>query len=136
MTDRHNLAGCSVMVVEDEFYIALDLKKTLEGFGAEVIGPFADVDDAVRGLEEKAPSCAILDVNLSGRSAYELGRLLRARSVPIAFYTGYDQAMMPAEFADDARLEKPVDADLLGTVVRKLCGQSGPIHAVAGHNLG
>ena len=121
MSDRHDLAGCSVMVVEDEFYIALDLKKTLEGFGAEVVGPFADVDDAVAGLEAKPPGCAILDVNLSGRSVYELARLLRARQVPIAFYTGYDQAMMPTEFATEARLEKPVDAELLRIAVEQLC---------------
>lgn len=126
MTDRHDLAGCSVMIVEDEFYVAFDLRKTLEGFGAEVIGPFADVDGAVAALEEKAPGCAILDVNLSGRSVYELARLLRARQVPIAFYTGYDQEMMPNEFDDEVRLEKPLETELLRVAVAQLCRRFDP----------
>ena len=125
MTTQRDLTGCRVMVVEDEFYIALDLKKTLEAFGVEVIGPFADVDDASSNLKTQSPDCAILDVNLSGRSVYELARLLRNRQVPIAFYTGYDQTMLPTEFAGEARLEKPVDVELLRVVVGQLCRQTG-----------
>ena len=125
MTTQCDLTGCRIMVVEDEFYIALDLKKTLEAFGVEVIGPFADVDDAFSDLKRQSPDCAILDVNLSGRSVYDLARLLRERQVPIAFYTGYDQALLPTEFADEARLEKPVDVEVLKAVIAQLCGQTG-----------
>ena len=121
MNIQPKLAGCSIMVVEDEFYVAVDLKKTLEAFGAEVMGPFADVDDALVGLEKQQPACAILDVNLAGRSVYGLARPLRELQVPIAFYTGYDPAMMPNEFVNEARLEKPVDVELLRAVVGRLC---------------
>ena len=51
--------------------------------------------------------------------------------MPLAFYTGYDRAMMPAEFADAARLEKPVETERLRTVVGRLCRQMGD-HQQAG----
>jgi CheY-like chemotaxis protein len=54
----------TVLIVEDEFLIAMDLKLLLEHHGWRVMGPVATVRDALRLLEDELPSVALLDVNL------------------------------------------------------------------------
>ena len=42
------LAGRDIMIVEDAFYLAEDLKLALEAAGARVIGPFTTDVEALR----------------------------------------------------------------------------------------
>jgi len=84
------VAQKSVLVVEDEFLIALDLKMMLESGGWRVIGPAARVRDGMRLLEEEAPSVALLDVNLGREEVITpLAEALKARGVPFALATAY-----------------------------------------------
>ena len=106
MTD---LAGRRVMVVEDLYYLAMDVKAALAEAGAHVVGPFPNGKAASKKLTEGAPDCAILDVNLGEGASYELARTLRSEGVPFLFFTGYDPGAIPVEFADVRRLEKPVE---------------------------
>ena len=55
-----------VLVVEDEFIIALDLSETVQDLGYELEGPFAGNEDAIEAIEEDMPDLAILDVLTSG----------------------------------------------------------------------
>lgn len=103
-----SLAGAKVLVLEDDYYLATDLQEALEGAGATVIGPCADAPGALRLLVEQRPDCALLDVNLGHGPSYELPRELTRSGVPFAFVTGYDREVIPAEFAQAERLEKPV----------------------------
>jgi DNA-binding response OmpR family regulator len=54
----------TVLIVEDEFLIAMDLKLMLEQQGWRVMGPAATVRETLRLLENKSPTVALLDVNL------------------------------------------------------------------------
>ena len=62
-----NLAGRRILVVEDEFLLALDMETHLEAAGAEVVGPVPSLGDAAL-LLAIAPRLdgAVLDVNLGG----------------------------------------------------------------------
>jgi two-component system, response regulator PdtaR len=53
-----------VLVVEDEFFIAMDLEATLTKAGYRVLGPAATVMDALKLLCDHDPDAALLDVNL------------------------------------------------------------------------
>src|SRR3546814_2353211 len=44
MTDTL-LAGCSVLVIEDNFFLAEDARDTLERAGATVLGPVSNAED-------------------------------------------------------------------------------------------
>ena len=55
----------TVLIVEDEFLIALDLTLLLEGRGWSVLGPVASVEAALRLLNKETPAVALLDVNLT-----------------------------------------------------------------------
>lgn len=101
------LRGAKVLVLEDDYYLATDLRDTLEAHGATVIGPFGDTADAEKALAGALPDCAFIDVNLGDGPSFAMPRALAQRNVPFAFVTGYDAATIPDEFAAAPRVEKP-----------------------------
>src|SRR4051794_39150827 len=111
MSQQHrDLKGRHVLVVEDEFYIAIDMADTLKEHGAHVVGPVASVADAVDLIEcTEHLDGAVVDLNLRGELAFPVARELAKRHVPFVFATGYDAEIIPAEFRDVIRCEKPVD---------------------------
>jgi DNA-binding response OmpR family regulator len=103
------LQGLCVLVVEDDYFIAIEMCGALREAGADVIGPARDPETGLAALGGEPIDCAVLDINLRGRMAFQIATELRARDIPVIFATGYDAAMIPAELADVVRLEKPVD---------------------------
>ena len=104
------LRGLHVLVVEDEYMLAEDLRTSLEDAGVEIVGPVGRLQaalDAIRSAPEL--DAAVVDVNLGGEMAYPVADLLRERGVPFVFATGYDDSMIPPRFSGVARCEKPVD---------------------------
>lgn len=89
-----------ILLVEDEFIIALALAEELQAHGFEVAGPYTDAEEAAASLGTDNPDAAFLDVNLGhGRTSYALGLTLLERGTPFVFLTGY------SEFApEDQRL--------------------------------
>ncbi|USI73800.1 response regulator [Sphingomonas morindae] len=112
------LRGCRLLVVEDEYFLAQDLRDHLTAAGATVIGPVGLIDEAVALIvATDAIDGAILDVNLQGEPAFPAADLLTARGVPILFTTGYDGDAMPERYRHMPRCEKPVPA---ATVIRAI----------------
>jgi CheY-like chemotaxis protein len=105
-----SLRGRRVLVVEDEYLIAEDLREQLLSCGAEVLGPLACVADALALLEDGAAPCgAILDIGLvRDERVYPVADALRARGISFVFATGYDASAIPDAYADVPRTEKPV----------------------------
>jgi CheY-like chemotaxis protein len=106
-----SLRGCRLLVVEDDYMIADDLRGELIGAGAEVIGPVPTVAQALRMIESTATlEGAILDVNLGGEKVFPLVDALQQRGIPWVFMTGYDRQGIPAAYADVPLCEKPAGA--------------------------
>ncbi len=105
-----SLRGRSVLIVEDDFAIADDLQRAFERLGARVVGPVPVLDQALDLIQGNRPvDAAVLDINLRGTLVFPLARILRERGIPFVFATGYDQSVVPVEFRDVTRFEKPVD---------------------------
>lgn len=114
------LKGRRILVVEDEYIIAADLTQSLEDFGVSVIGPAGSVRDALALVSgNPAIDAAVLDINLSAEKIYPVAAALRERRVPFVFATGYDRWVIPDEYADIPRLEKPVDIGVLARALAK-----------------
>ena len=106
--------GYRVLVVEDEYFIADDLAKAFARQGVEVLGPVPRLPEALAFLEgPNPPDLAVLDINVNGETSYAIAAALRRRGTPLVFVTGYDCDSLPAEFADVACWEKPVEPDAL-----------------------
>ena len=104
-----SLRGRRVLVVEDEYILAEDLRQELEDQGAEVMGPVPSVAEALDLLQQgPAPDIAVLDVNLQGERVYPVADALRSRAIPFIFATGYDAWSIPPAYADVPRAEKPL----------------------------
>ena len=93
------LRGLRVLVVEDEFLVALELETMLHGLGAEVIGPLGGLDQAVACARQEALDLALLDVNVGGRLVTPVAEALAARAIPFVFCTGYGAASLPGRYA-------------------------------------
>ena len=110
------LTGKRILIVEDEYFIATDLKRALAEAGAIVVGPAGTLASA-QALVEEDIDLALLDVNLDGEHSYPLANRLRERAVPFAFLTGYDRWALPPAYRDVPRLDKPFD---LPQLIRQL----------------
>jgi FixJ family two-component response regulator len=122
------LEGLCVLVVEDEFLLAMELEALLEQRGWRVLGPVATVDRALAMLDQHRPAVAVLDVNLKGRRATPLAAALQDRGVPFVLVTGYsDMQLNEPELKGRPRLEKPLNRQkLLRTLERAVrAGEQG-----------
>lgn len=116
------LAGKSVLVVEDEALVAIDLAQMLGRNGAQVVGPAGTLTDALFALEQRALDAAVLDVNLQGEFVTPVADLLARRNVPFVFATGYERAQaLPARLSGRPLLRKPYsEPELLAAVLALL----------------
>jgi two-component SAPR family response regulator len=112
------LRDVAVLVVEDDYFIATDIERSLEDAGARVIGPFSRTEQAHQALETSKVAMAVLDINIAGAMVFPLAQELRDAGIPFVFVTGYDARAIPADFAAVPRLVKPIEQrellDLLG----------------------
>ena len=64
------LAGKRVLVVEDEYYIADDMRRMLSAAGATVVGPCASLSKAEAAVDEGDFDCAVIDLNLGAKARF------------------------------------------------------------------
>lgn len=120
---ERKLAGCVVLVVEDEYFIASDTADALKEAGAIVLGPCPSAVEALRLIKEFRPTHAVLDLNLDGAGpAFEIARALRDHQVQSIIVTGYDASIVPRDLADTPCLQKPV---LYHEVVEAIAARAG-----------
>lgn len=114
------LAGKAILVVEDEYVIAADLRQGLEAIGATVVGPVANLPAAIELIESGTHiNATILDINLQGKMVFAAADLMCERLVLFLFLTANDQSAIPARFQSIVRCEKPL---LVPRVFRALAG--------------
>ncbi len=114
------LNGQRVLVAEDQYLIAEDMRRAVVALGGEVLGPVGQVAAAAEMLERDRPDLALLDINLHGETIYDVAEQLRAAKVPMIFATGYGAPDIKPGFTDAVRLEKPVTAEALAAAARSL----------------
>jgi len=102
------LIGCRILVVEDDFFIRIDLESILRDAGAEVIGPCRGIADALELLTKSQVTAAILDMQLGHETVVPVARELTKRGTPFIFYSGQhgvDPALV--EWSSHPILDKP-----------------------------
>lgn len=111
-----------VLIVEDEFLIAMDLQTLLERAGWRVLGPAASVKSALRLIEKELPSVAVLDVNLGRELVTPVAEILVEHDVPFAVTSAYEN---PEEFGGDIlagapNIGKPIAEHRLHDILERL----------------
>lgn len=91
MTEDNKLPTATmVLVVEDDFFIALQLESTLLEAGYEVLGPASTVPDALHLLTAHRPAAAVLDVNLGSERVTPVAEVLATRRIPYLIASAYN----------------------------------------------
>lgn len=119
MTMAVNLAGKRILVVEDEYFIASDIKRALVKAEATVVGPVGHLGEGLALLGGEPLDGAILDVNLEGATSYPIADKLAERDVPYLFLTGYDGWSLPERYRAAPRIAKPFQ---IGAVLKTIEG--------------
>jgi DNA-binding response OmpR family regulator len=114
------LTGCRVLVVEDEYFIAIDLAAILTEHGAEVVGPVPTLDEAVEKILAGGFDVAVLDIGLVDGFSFAVSDELGRKGIPFMFVTGYSKAELPAALADVPFLQKPCGASELVSSIETL----------------
>ena len=96
-----------VLVVEDEFILALTLEAMIQELGWDMVGPVPQLAEAIRVARIEQLDGAVLDVNINEEMVFPVADILRARRIPFVFATGYGAAMLPPEYRDAPRVQKP-----------------------------
>jgi CheY-like chemotaxis protein len=113
------MAATRILVVEDEFLIALDIAGVLEQAGLAVIGPAGTVSDALQAIAQEDVHGALLDAHLAGEPVGRVADALIARGIPFAFVSGYGREQLPAAHRAAPLVKKPFTGrDLLAAVAR------------------
>ena len=114
--ELHNLrlSGRRIAVIEDEFLIAKDICDVLATEGAEIVGPFSRIKNALRGLATSKPDVVLLDLNLAGLSSLPIAQYLVERKIPFVILSGYGPSMITEELLRTApMIQKPFDGESL-----------------------
>lgn len=106
-----------VLIVEDQFLIALDLQDTLEDDGHEVVGIAGDAVSAM-ALAERA-EVALVDLNLSdGPTGIDIGRrLAKEFDVTVVYLTGNPEQLGKGVDGTIGVLRKPCSPETVLTVL-------------------
>lgn len=110
-----------ILIVEDEYYIASDLKQALTNAGAQVVGPVSDLATGLALVEAGNLDAAILDMNLDGAMSFPIADQLAQAQVPHLFLTGYDGWSIPKAYRSVPRMAKPYAAERIIDAVAMLC---------------
>jgi len=108
----------SVLIIEDEPIIAMDLRLLVESCGHTVIGVAGTEAQAVRIAAERSPGLILADINLGrgGNGIAAVRRILSQTKVPVIFVTAYPQDLLKAEGIEPAFvMRKPFDHFMLAT---------------------
>lgn len=107
-----SLSGKTVLVVEDDYFIATEMRRSLEAAGVRVLGPIGRVADSLALISRSDQiDGAVLDLNLREEMAFPIADMLGERGVPFAFATGYDVSVIPERYRDAPCCRKPVDPE-------------------------
>jgi DNA-binding response OmpR family regulator len=122
----HWLADKRILVVEDEFLIALDIETIIESVGAQV--KTANRVDQALGLikAEASFDAAVLDLKLDRETSVAIAELLQAQNVPFVFLTGASgDASIAAQFKNAPVIGKPFDSDALFSALKQVMSRNG-----------
>jgi CheY-like chemotaxis protein len=113
------LQGRSILVLEDEALVRLDVTSILRGSGARVRSA-QSVEDALLAIQTETLSAAVLDLKIHDGDCSEVVDRLAERGVPMIFHTGYATAHVSSKWPGVAVLGKPVTPTQMVDAVAEL----------------
>jgi DNA-binding response OmpR family regulator len=113
-TGRDALAGLRILIVEDEFLVAMLVEEMLQKLRCEIVGPVSTLEEAVATVRQNRLDGALLDANLNGKNSSPVADELSGHEVPFILVTGYSGHQGDPPLLKCApRVRKPINLDEL-----------------------
>lgn len=91
--------GIKVLIVEDEFAVALDLQNRLSKMGFEVIGTAGSFEESIARSASENPDVVVMDIQINGtKTGIDAARIIWDRfKIPIVYLTGLTEERIVEE---------------------------------------
>jgi CheY-like chemotaxis protein len=126
------LDGHTVLVVEDEPLVSLDVAQLLQEFGATVVSA-SSVGTALACADSPEIAAAVLDINLAGDDCSPVCQRLSERGIPFLFHTGYTDAPVLKQWPAAPVVHKPASGE---RIIEALTCLNYALHRCDGHAAG
>ncbi len=110
----------SVLIIEDEPLIAMDIEHIVETLGHRVTGIARTRAEAVRLFESTNPGMVLADIQLAdGSSGIDaVNDILKTSSVPVIFITAFPERLLTGDRPEPAFLvSKPFNPDMVKALI-------------------
>lgn len=122
-------AAASIVLLEDEALIALDIADQLQNAGFAILETFSTCAAALEWLSVRTPDLAILDIQLRDGDCEEVAKALYERKVPFVVHSGLlpDDDSHSSIFLHGKWVTKPsAPEDLTEAVTALLASHNAP----------
>ena len=111
-------SNLKILIVEDEFFIALDVEEQAKSLGHTVVGTAVTAEEAVRMAGERRPDIVLMDIRLAGETdgiaaALAIRSQYRIESIFVTGNTDPHTLMRAKAIKPLGVLEKPVTLERL-----------------------
>jgi len=118
--DLHTRVSVSVLIIEDETLIAMELGRIMQDMGHTVVGFASREASAIEQAEETSPGLVLADIKLldedSGIAAAQ--RILQRFDVPVVFVTAFSELLLTGGRLEPAFVvSKPFEEEALKVTV-------------------
>lgn len=110
----------SVLIIEDEPLIAMDLESLVQGLGHTVMGLARTHGEAVAAVQDQHPGLVLADIQLAdGSSGLEaVNEILNGAEIPVIFITAFPERLLTGERPEPTFLiTKPFDTNTVRAVI-------------------
>jgi len=114
-----DLAGISVLLVEDEALLAIDVASIIEMAGGRVIGPAYSLGQGFNWIDRGRFDCAVLDINLHDELVFTLADVLIERGIPMVFFSAHSLNIAPPHLRASRLVHKPFSTYSLIKAIRE-----------------
>lgn len=109
-----------VLIVEDEYLVAMELEDLLTQTGHQVVGTATRINEAIELARSADIDLAVLDINLAGAQSFPVAEILRERGIPFVFASGYGPEGLVDGYRCERCLRKPYDSRELERVIAEI----------------
>jgi DNA-binding response OmpR family regulator len=113
-----DLQGISLLLVEDNAIMAIDVTGLIEMAGGRVVGPAYSLSQGFRWIENGRFDCALLDISLHGDLVFQLADAIVERSIPVVFLSAHSLNIAPLHHRQRRFIHKPFSSITLIQAIR------------------
>ncbi len=118
-SEMNDMLRRSILLIEDEPLVAMDVEMALEAAGFRVVGAAASNEAAFSMLRTEIPDLTILDLNLGHETSFPVFDHLAELRRPFIVVSGHSRHLLPAQYRDQPFLQKPYRMEALLRLVRE-----------------